>query len=385
MPRSRFASLSRLSAALILAVCVLPLTAAAQQGRPPAAVTVVTLKAGDVTLTAPLPGRVAASSEAEVRPQVNGLIRERLFVEGRPVAKGDPLYQIDAASYEAEKAAAEAQLAQANASLKSAQREYDRQQALKARNVVSQQNLDSAISTRDAAAATVKVAEARLLATEIDLHRTTIRAPIAGVAGLSEVSQGALVTSGQSTALTTIRALDPVHVDVTQAAADMLRWRRAGRGADFAEELGQIVELKLADGTIYEYHGELSAAAPYVKEDTGTIVLRLSFPNPDGFLLPGMYVQVEMPQGVLKDAILVPQQAVTHDRRGEPMALVVNAENVVEQRALTVLRDHGTDWVVTAGVAAGDRVIVAGLQKTAPGATVTPQEQEASEVSAENN
>lgn len=385
MPRYFFASLTRLSAVLVLAASLPPLTAAAQDARPPVAVTVVTLKAADVTLTAPLPGRVAASSEAEVRPQVNGIIRERLFAEGRPVAKGDPLYQIDAASYEAQKAAAQAQLAQANAALKSAQREYDRQQELKARNVVSQQNFDNAISARDTAIATVKVAEAQLLATEIDLDRTTIRAPIAGVTGLSDVSQGALVTSGQATALTTIRALDPVHVDVTQAAADMLRWRRAGRGADFAEKRGQIVELKLADGTIYEYQGELSAAEPYVKEDTGTIVLRLSFPNPDGFLLPGMYVQVDMPQGVVENAILVPQQAVTHDRRGEPMALVVTAENIVEQRPLTVLRDHGTDWVVTAGVAAGDRVIVAGLQKTAPGATVTPQEQEAAKASAENN
>ena len=384
MPRYIHARLRRLSAALLLAAS-LPLIAAAQDGRPPAAVTVVTLKAGDVTLTAPLPGRVAASSEAEVRPQVNGLIQERLFVEGRPVAKGDPLYQIDAASYEAQKASAEAQLALANSTLKSAQREYERELELKSRNVTSQQNLDSAIAARDSAAAATKVAEAQLLATEIDLDRATIRAPIAGIAGLSEISQGALVTSGQATALTTIRALDPVHVDVTQAAADMLRWRRAGRGTDFAEQLGQIVELKLADGTIYEYQGELSAAEPHVKEDTGTIVLRLSFPNPDGFLLPGMYVQVEMPQGVVKDAILVPQRAVTHNRRGEPMALVVNADNVVEQRTLTVLRDLGTNWVTTAGVVAGDRVIVTGLQKTAPGATVTPQEQEAVEASAESN
>ena len=384
MPRYIHARLRRLSAALLLAAG-LPLIVAAQEGRPPAEVTVVTLKAGDVTLTAPLPGRVAASSEAEVRPQVNGLIQERLFVEGRPVAKGDPLYQIDAASYEAQKASAEAQLALANSTLKSAQREYERELELKSRNVTSQQNLDSAIAARDSAAAATKVAEAQLLATEIDLDRATIRAPIAGIAGLSEISQGALVTSGQATALTTIRALDPVHVDVTQAAADMLRWRRAGRGTDFAEQLGQIVELKLADGTIYEYQGELSAAEPHVKEDTGTIVLRLSFPNPDGFLLPGMYVQVEMPQGVVKDAILVPQRAVTHNRRGEPMALVVNADNVVEQRTLTVLRDLGTNWVTTAGVVAGDRVIVTGLQKTAPGATVTPQEQEAVEASAESN
>ncbi|MGB3242975.1 MAG: efflux RND transporter periplasmic adaptor subunit [Sulfitobacter sp.] len=384
MSRSPFARLSLLSAVIVFAAS-LPIVVVAQQDRPPTAVTVVTLKAGDVTLTAPLPGRVAASSEAEVRPQVNGLIRERLYVEGRPVIKGDPLYQIDAASYEAQKALAEAQLAQANAVFSSAQREYNRQQELKSRNVVSQQNLDAAVSARDAAQAATKVAEAQVLATEIDLERTTIRAPIAGIAGLSGVSQGSLVTSGQAAALTTIRALDPVYVDVTQAAADMLRWRRAGQESDFADELGQIVELKLADGTIYEYQGALSAAEPHVKEDTGTIVLRLSFPNPDGFLLPGMYVQVEMPQGVVKDAILIPQQAVSYNRRGQPMALVVNGDNVVEQRTLTVLRDQGTDWVATAGVADGDRVIVAGLQKTAPGATVAPEEQGAAEAPAPNN
>ncbi|MCV2892868.1 efflux RND transporter periplasmic adaptor subunit [Lentibacter sp. XHP0401] len=384
MPQLFTAPLGRFSATLFLALS-LPLSAFAQEGRPPVPVTVVTLEAHDVTLTAPLPGRVAASSEAQVRPQVNGIIRERLYVEGRPVAKGDLLYRIDAASYEAQKTSAEALLAQANASLRSAQRELDRQQELKSRNVVSQQNLDNAISAREISSASVKVAEAQLLATEIDLERTAVRAPIAGVVGLSEVSVGALVTSGQATPLTIIRALDPVHVDVTQAAADILRWRRADGGAEFAEELGQVVQLKLADGTIYEHQGELSAAEPHVNEGTGTILLRLSFPNPEGFLLPGMYVQVDMPQGVVKDAILVPQQAVTRDRRGEPTALVVNEENVVEQRKLTVLRDHGEDWVVTAGVSAGDRIIVAGLQKTAAGATVAPQEQEAEEPSAENN
>ncbi|WP_417270681.1 efflux RND transporter periplasmic adaptor subunit [Celeribacter sp.] len=384
MHHSFFAPLSRMTAAFILAAS-LPLGATAQNGPPPSPVTVQTLEANDVTLTAELPGRVAASSEAQVRPQVNGLILERLFVEGRPVEKGDLLYRIDAASYEAQKIAAEAQLAQANASLRAAQLEFDRQQELKSRSVVSQQNLDNAISALEVAKANVKVAEAQVLATGIDLERTSIRAPISGVVGLSDVSVGALVTSGQPTPLTVIRTLDPVYVDVTQAAADMLRWRRAQGGEGFAEDLGQVVELKLADGTTYEHQGKLSAAEPHVDEGTGTILLRLSFPNPDGFLLPGMYVQVDMPQGVLKDAILVPQQAVTRDRRGEPTALVVNDENVVEQRKLTVLRDHGTDWVVTEGVSAGDRVIVTGLQKTAPGATVVPQEQATTESPAENN
>jgi RND family efflux transporter, MFP subunit len=367
--------LPRRTAALLALALMASQPVLAQNAPPPTPVTVVTLSAGDVTLSSPLPGRVAASAEAEVRPQVGGIIQKRLFQEGSTVSEGDPLYQIDAATYEAAKAVAEASLAQAKAALKSAEIEYERQQELKTRNVVAQQNLDSAIAERDSAAAAVKVAEANLLSAEIDLERTQIRAPISGAVGLSAVSQGALVTSGQSTALTTIRALDPVYVDVTQAASDMLRWRRMGSGTEFSETLGQTVSLTLADGSSYEYKGELSAAEPYVNEDTGTIVLRLSFPNPDHFLLPGMYVQVEMPQGVVPDAVRVPQEAVTRDRRGRPMVLVVNAESVVEQRVLDVVSDQGTDWIVTGGVTAGERVIVAGLQKTAAGATVTPQEQ----------
>ncbi len=368
-----------LTQALAMAAPVL-----AQDGPPPSPVTVVTLEAKDVTLSAPLPGRVAASSSAEVRPQVSGIIQSRLFQEGSTVSEGDPLYQIDAATYEAQKAVAEASLAQAKAALKSAEIEYNRQEELRTRNVVSQQNLDSAIAARDSAAAAVKVAEANLLSAEIDLDRTQIRAPISGVTGFSEITQGALVTAGQASALTTIRALDPIYVDVTQAAADILRWRRSGSNMDTVEDFDERVSLTLSDGESYEFHGELSAAEPYVNEDTGTTVLRLSFPNPEHFLLPGMYVQVEMPQGVVPNAVLVPQQAVSRDRRGRPMALVVNAENVVEQRILDVVSDQGANWVVTEGVSAGDRVIVAGLQKAAPGATVAPQEQASSEGAADN-
>ncbi|WP_417267152.1 efflux RND transporter periplasmic adaptor subunit [Celeribacter baekdonensis] len=384
LPQSLPVSLRRMSTAFALALCA-AMPALAQDARPPTPVTVVTLEAKDLTLTAPLPGRVAASSAAEVRPQVNGIIRERLFEEGRPVEKGDALYAIDAASYEAQKAVAEAGLAQAKAALKSAMIEYDRQQELKSRNVVAQQNLDSAIAARDSAEAAIKLAEANLLTAEIDLDRTTVRAPISGVVGLSQITQGALVTSGQASPLTVIRALDPVYVDVTQAAAEMLRWQRAGSDATFAGNIGQTVELRLTDGSTYEQKGELSAAEPHVDEQTGSILLRLSFPNPDHFLLPGMYVQVEMPQGLIKDAILVPQEAITRDRRGRPMAFVVTPENIVEQRTLTVQSDQGANWVVTEGVASGEMVIVTGLQKVSAGMTVAPQPQEAAPASSDSN
>lgn len=366
-----FAALAML---LSLALVWAAAPALAQEGgeRPPQPVTVVTLEARDVTLTAALPGRVAASGVAEVRPQVSGIVTERLFDEGKPVKKGAALYQIDAATYEAAKAAAEAGLAQAEAQLRAAQREEERQQELRDRNVSSQQVLDDATAARDVAQAAVKVAEAQVLAASIDLERTTIRAPIAGTVGLSQTTQGALVTSGQANALTVIRQLDPVYVDVTQSAAEILKWRRSGQ--QVAEEAGAEVFLRLADGETYEHAGILAAAEPHVNEQTGVIVLRLEFPNPDEFLLPGMYVQVEMPQAIVPDAILAPQEGVTRDRRGRPVAMVVNAENVVETRELTVQRDQGADWVVTGGLSAGDRVIVEGLQKVSPGMTVAPEE-----------
>lgn len=363
------------AAGLAAASAALPATAQEGGNTPPQPVTVVTLEASDVTLTATLPGRVAASGVAEVRPQVSGIITERLFEEGGPVEAGDALYRIDSATYEAAKAAAEASLAQAEAQLASAEREETRQAELRQRNVTSQQNLDDAIAARDVAAAAVKVAEANLLAAEIDLERTTIRAPLSGVSGLSEATQGALVTAGQANPLTTIRMLDPVNVDVTQSAADILRWRRSGQAV--AEEENQVVQLRLADGSIYEHTGRLAAAEPHVNEQTGVVVLRLEFPNPEQFLLPGMYVQVELPQGVVQNAVLTPQEGVTRDRRGRPMAMVVNDQNVVETRELNVQRDQGPNWVVTDGLAPGDRVIVAGLQKVSPGMTVAPQERPA--------
>jgi len=362
MPQGFFRSLREklVIGGLFAAASALPV--AAQQGEaPPQPVTVVTLESSDVTLTSALPGRVTASGVAEVRPQVGGIIDERLFEEGRDVTRGDPMYRIDSATYEAAKAAAEASLAQAEAQLASAEREATRQNELRERNVASQQTLDDALAARDVAAASVKVAEANLLSANIDLDRTTIRAPISGVAGLSEATQGALVTSGQTTALTTIRQLDPVYVDVTQSAAEVLRWRRSGQ--QVAEDSSAVVHLRLADGEIYEHAGYLAAAEPHVNELTGVIVLRLEFPNPERLLLPGMYVQVEVPQGQISGAILAPQEGVTRDRRGRPVAMVVNAENVVESRELTVQSDQGANWVVTGGLEAALKIA---LQEVGP-------------------
>lgn len=341
---------------------------------PPPAVTVVTLKARDVTLTATLPGRVVASAEADLRPQVNGLITERLFDEGSVVEEGDPLYRIDPRSYEAAVAQAEAALAQARAQAESARREAERVAALRDRRVASEQTQDSAIAARDAAEAAVKAAEAQLQAAQIDLDRTVITAPIDGVIGLAQASQGALVTASQATPLAVIRRIDPVHVDVTQSAAEIIRWQRQGAQSALPEGTDRTVTLHLADGTEFENTGSLTAAEPHVDETTGVVTLRMEFANSDNLLLPGMYVLAEIPQAQLQDVILAPQEGVTRDRRGRPVAMVVNDENIVEMRQLEIVQDRGNSWVVRDGLEDGDRLIVAGFQRIGEGMPVTPEE-----------
>nr|WP_243698672.1 efflux RND transporter periplasmic adaptor subunit [Paracoccus alkanivorans] len=348
----------------------------AQQGgeMPPPAVTVVTLKAQDVTLTSTLPGRVVASAEAELRPQVNGLITERMFDEGTVVEQGDPLYRIDPRSYEAAVAQAEAALAQAKAQAESARREAERVAALRDRRVASEQTQDSAIAARDAAEAAVKSAEAQLQAAQIDLDRTVITAPIGGAIGLAQASQGALVTASQAEPLAVIRRIDPVRVDVTQSAAEIIRWQRQDAQAALPEGVDRTVTLHLADGTEYEHTGSLTGAEPHVDETTGVVTLRMEFANPESLLLPGMYVLAEIPQAQLQDVILAPQEGVTRDRRGRPVAMVVNDENIVETRQLEIVQDRGNAWVVREGLEDGDRLIVAGLQFIGEGMPVTPEE-----------
>jgi len=364
----------------VLALCAgfVPGFAIAQQAQGPTPVTVVTLAPQDVTLTSLLPGRVAASAEAEVRPQVNGIITERLFEEGADVTIGDPLYQIDKATYEATVQQSRAGVAQAAAQLRAAEREARRLVELQSRNVASEQALDEATSTRDAAAAGLELAEAQLNSAEIELSRTTIRARLSGRIGLSLTSQGALVTASQAQPLTVIRNINPVYVDVTQSAADLLRWRR-GETERELEDADATVRLKLADGSDYSETGQLKAAEPNVNPQTGVVTLRMQFDNPDLLLLPGMYVQVDMPVEVARDVYLVPQEGVVRDRRGRPLAWVVNGDGVIEERALNIIQDRGNAWVVDEGLNPGDRVMVAGFQKTAPGATVTPEERAAAQ------
>lgn len=364
---------ARIFLALAASIGIVSAASAQQQGMPPATVTVVTVQPETITLTSTLPGRVAASAEAEVRPQVNGIITERMFDEGAQVAVNDPLYKIDPASYEAAVQQARAGVAQAEAQLSAAEREARRVEELKARNVASQQALDDALSARDSAEAALELAKAQLNSAEIELSHTTIRARLSGQIGLSQTSQGALVTASQAEPLAVIRNIDPVNVDVTQSAADLLRWRR-GETEELLADADRTVRLTLADGSDYGHTGHLQAAEPNVDPLTGVVTLRMQFANPDLLLLPGMYVQVEMPVGVAENVFLVPQQGVVRDRRGRPTAWVVNSDGVIEERLLSILQDRGTDWVVEDGLSAGDRIVIEGFQKTAPGATVNAQE-----------
>ncbi len=373
-------SLAARVVALAAAILATTVAASAQQpgggAPPPTAVTVVTLNPQSVTMTTTLPGRVVASASAEVRPQVAGLITERHFREGSRVDEGDILYTIDAASYEARLAQAEAGVVQAQARLRATEREADRVAQLQERNVASQQVADDAIAARDSAAAALQLAQAQLQSAKIELDRTTIKAPISGEIGLARTSQGALVTASQADPLAIIRRIDPVFVDVTQSAAELLAWRR-GHTETALADADRTVSLILADGSVFEQTGTLTAAEPFVDAQTGVVVLRMEFANPDKFLLPGMYVQVDMPTGTEDGIYLVPQEGVTRDRRGRPVSWVVNAEDVVEERQLTIAGDRGGFWLVRDGLQPGDKVMVEGLQKTGVGATVAPEERAA--------
>lgn len=370
-----------LSAFLSLTAGLFPITAVAQQPggeAPPPTVTVVTLKSQDVVLTTTLPGRVTASAESEVRPQVNGIVVERLFDEGSRVKVGDPLVRIDTTTYEAAVAQAEAAVAQARAQAVNARSEAARADALRDRNVASESVREGAIAARDAADAAVKFAEAQLQTARIELERTTIRAELDGEIGLARISQGALVTASQTLPLAVIRKLDPVHVDVTQSAAEFLRWRRENVAQTTEQQSHRTVTLRLADGSDYPITGTLTAAEPFVNLLTGVMTLRLEFDNPDQILLPGMYVQAVVQQAKADNVILAPQEGVTRDRRGQPIALVVNAENQIEQRQLSIIQDLGNAWVVNEGLKDGDRLVVEGLQRIGPGMPVVPEERQPS-------
>lgn len=323
---------------------------------------VITLKPQTVTLSNDLPGRTAAYRVAEVRPQVDGIILKRLFSEGADIKAGQQLYQIDPATYEAT-------LSQARASAEQYRSLTSRYQQLIADQAVSKQEYDTARAQQLQAEAQVKTAE-------INLRYTRVLASINGRVGRSSVTEGALVTNGQSSALATIQQLDPIYVDVTQSYAEMLNLRRAldeGK-LEKAGDNAAKVNLTLPDGRSYARDGKLEFSEVSVDETTGSVTLRAVFPNPDHVLLPGMFVHATLPAGVAQQAILAPQIGVTRDLKGIPTSLVVNADNKVEQRQLKTMRTVGNDWLIEGGLKSGDKVIVEGLQFVKPGATVNAHE-----------
>ncbi|MBN9583038.1 MAG: efflux RND transporter periplasmic adaptor subunit [Afipia sp.] len=326
-------------------------------------VSVVTLHPQAVAITAELPGRIFPSLESEVRPQITGIIQKRLYEEGSEVAEGAPLYQIDPAAYQAAYDSAVAALQKAEAAVPSASAKLERYRELVRNNAVSKQDLDDATAALAQARADVATARANVATARINLDYTTIKAPIGGRTDKSSLTPGALVTAGQTTALTTIRTLDPVYVDVTQSSTNLLNLRQAIDGGRIKlAGLNVKVRLKLENGTLYPLAGKLEFAEANVNTATGTFTVRATFPNPKRLLLPGMYVRAIVEEGVAPNSFLVPQRAVTRNTKGEPTAMILGKDDKVEERVLTVGRSVGNAWLATAGVGDGDRVIVEGTQ-----------------------
>jgi membrane fusion protein, multidrug efflux system len=359
------------------AACALAATAMASavgcskaQPPPPGPVEVgaVTVRPERVVLTTELPGRTAAYLIAEVRPQVSGLLQERLFAEGSNVKAGSVLYRIDPAPYQAAYDQAKAALAVAEANLPATRARAERLKGLVEIHAVGQQDYDDAAAALLRAEASVASARAAAESARINLAYTPLKAPISGRIGRSAVTVGAMVTAYQPVALAVVQQLDPIYVDVTQSSADLLELRR-GLASGQLKSAGSLrnVKLLLEDGTPYSREGQLQFRDVTVDPTTGSVVLRMVFPNPDYVLLPGMFVRAIVEESVNEQGILAPQQGVTRNRRGDAVALVVDNEGKVAQRALEVGRAIGDRWLVTKGLAAGDQVIVDNLQKIRPG------------------
>ena len=340
------------------------------------AVTVQTLERREIPVSSVLPGRTAPFRVAEVRPQVGGVLRERLFTEGEAVRAGEPLFQIDPAPFEAAVRRAEAALARIEAAERLALSTANRLRSLARSQVVSEQNLENAEATLRQAQADILSNRAALETARIDLSYTRVASPISGRTNRSNVTPGALVTGNQTSALVSVTQLDPMLVDITQPSSALLQQRRdVASGALRRPSADRAVaRLLLEDGSEYPHAGEIQFSEVIVDQGTGSVTIRAVFPNPDQLLLPGMFVRARIEEGVTDRALLVPQRAVLRTPRGEPMAFVVNAEGVVESRLLRANRVIGNDWLVTEGVAPGDRVIIEGLQRVRAGIRVQPSE-----------
>lgn len=345
-------------------------TKATRPARPPEAGYVV-MKTEAASLQTELPGRTTPYAVSEVRPQVTGLIKARLFKEGTVVHAGQVLYRIDPATYAAAVAQSKAQLANAQASLTTARLKSERYGELVKIKAVSQQDYDDADATFRQADASVQQAQASLQSAQINLGFTEVRAPITGRIGRSMFTEGALVTANQADALTTIQRLDPIYVDLQQSSAQLLALRRSfSTGASTPTD--RKVKLTLEDASVYPLQGVLQFAEATVDAATGAVALRATFPNPDGLLLPGMYVRAKLVEQTVQNAILAPQSGVSRDAKGQATVMVLAQDNKAVTRSITADRTYGDKWVVTAGLSPGDKVIVEGLGRIREGQAVTP-------------
>ncbi|MDP1028581.1 efflux RND transporter periplasmic adaptor subunit [Sphingomonas sp. KR1UV-12] len=364
-------SIALMLAALTLAGCGGGKEQQQQQPAGPTQVGVVTVQPQAVTLTTQLPGRTNAYETSEVRPQVNGLVTARLFQEGDFVRQGQALYRIDPSPYQAQVASARAAVTRARAAIASSRALARRYGELVKINAISRQDFENATTQAQQAEADVAAQQAALRSAQIDLARTTVRAPISGRIGRSTFTTGALVTAAQTEPLTTIQRLDPVYVDIQQSSADLLRLRQQIMAGQLSRGGGAArVRLKLEDGSTYPVEGTLKFADVTVDPATGSQAIRALFPNPNSLLLPGMYVRAELVEGTQGNAILVPQRAVTRDEKGKATVMVVGPDNKVQPRVLTAPRTIGDNWLVTDGLKAGDKVIVEGGMMLRPGMPV---------------
>ncbi len=358
-----------------VALLGLPTVAFAQHAMPPAVVQVMTISREAVPLTRDLPGRIAAVRTAEVRPRVSGILQERVFQQGTIVKAGDVLYRIDPTLFRVAVASAKANLERAKAARVLAQQKADRQKELQKRNVSSAQEFDVAVANLAQAEAEVAAAQAGLDQATVNLDYTEVRAPISGRIGRALVTEGALVTTGEIRPLAVIQQLDPVYADFTQSSTEVRRLRQdlaAGNIARVTPDAA-AVQLLFDDGESYAHKGKLLFSEASVDATTGQITLRAEFPNPKNELLPGLYVRVRIEQGRVDQAIAIPQQAVMRDASGAAQVYVLGEGDVAQTRQIELGQVTGDRWLVRGGLQPGDRIIVEGFQKMAPGAKVVPQ------------
>lgn len=374
-PLTWIAVTATLLGAFILSGCEQEPPRASTPAAAPLQVSTLAVAPQRVTLSTRLPGRTSAFRVAEIRPQVNGLVVKRAFEEGSDVEAGQVLYQIDPAPFRTALESAEASLRRAEASRPSVKAKAARYRNLLTEKAISQQDFDDADSALKQVEAEIAALKAQVETARINLGYTTITAPITGRIGKSSVTEGAIVTAYQSVALATIQQLDPIHVDVTQSTTELLRLRRRLEDGHLTREGDEnTVKLFVEDGTPYPREGTLQFRDVSVDPTTGSVILRMVFPNPDGLLLPEMFVRAEVREGTNEAAILIPQQAVMRNTKGEPYAFTVDGGGKVSRRMLTLEREISNQWLVASGLAAGDQVVMEGLQalqRLRPGSDVT--------------